>query len=63
MSEVSECLETLICHTRHNATVEPSQRWHDDEEDRENNTDDYNDPNAGRQCAEHVLNRLYPNSQ
>jgi hypothetical protein len=32
----------------HDATIEPSQMWHDNEEDREDDTNDHNDPNASR---------------
>ena len=55
--------DTNLAYIRHDAAVEPSQGWDNEEEDGENDTNDHNDPRASRHCAEHALNRLYPNSK
>ena len=47
-------------HIRHDTNIEPSQRWYNNKEDGENNTDDHDDPQAFCQRAESALNRLSP---
>ena len=37
-----------LSYIRHDATVEPSQGWDDDEENGEDDTDNHNNPNASR---------------
>ena len=48
-----------IPHIRHDADVEPSQRWYGDEEGREENTNDNDDPDTNSQRTERALNCLF----
>lgn len=47
-------------HVRHDANIEPSQEWYNDEEGRENEANNHDDPNASCQRATHALNHLSP---